>query len=51
MARPANGWDLRAQGIFAFAHFVESRYYYGGQRTVYERMYGDGNVLFDKDDR
>ncbi|KAE9687799.1 inverse autotransporter adhesin-like protein YeeJ [Escherichia coli] len=43
-ARPANGWDVRAEGwLPAWPHL--------GGKLVYEQYYGDEVVLFDKDDR
>ena len=43
-ARPANGWDVRAEGwLPAWPHF--------GGKLVYEQYYGDEVALFDKDDR
>ena len=43
-ARPANGWDLRAEGwLPAWPHL--------GGKLVYEQYYGDEVALFDKDDR
>ncbi|MEC6239422.1 Ig-like domain-containing protein [Escherichia coli] len=43
-ARPANGWDVRAEGwLPAWPHL--------GGKLVYERYYGDEVALFDKDDR
>lgn len=43
-ARPANGWDVRAEG------WLPARPYLGG-KLVYEQYYGDEVALFDKDDR
>ncbi len=43
-ARPANGWDLRAEG------WLPAWPYLGG-KLVYEQYYGDEVALFDKDDR
>ncbi|CAD5667046.1 adhesin [Escherichia coli] len=43
-ARPANGWDVRAEG------WLPAWPYLGG-KLVYEQYYGDEVVLFDKDDR
>ncbi len=43
-ARPANGWDIRAEGwLPAWPHL--------GGKLVYEQYYGDEVALFDKDDR
>ncbi|EFC0653317.1 inverse autotransporter adhesin YeeJ [Escherichia coli] len=43
-ARPANGWDVRAEGwLPAWPHL--------GGKLVYEQYYGDELALFDKDDR
>lgn len=43
-ARPANGWDVRAEGwLTAWPHL--------GGKLVYEQYYGDEVALFDKDDR
>lgn len=43
-ARPANGWDVRAEGwLPAWPHL--------GSKLVYEQYYGDEVALFDKDDR
>lgn len=43
-ARPANGWDVRAEGwLPAWPHL--------GDKLVYEQYYGDEVALFDKDDR
>ncbi len=43
-ARPANGWDVRAEGwLPAWPHL--------GGKLVYEQDYGDEVALFDKDDR
>ncbi|KDY13360.1 bacterial Ig-like domain family protein [Escherichia coli 2-316-03_S4_C1] len=43
-ARPANGWDVRAEGwLPAWPHI--------GGKLVYEQYYGDEVALFDKDDR
>ena len=43
-ARPANGWDVRAEGwLPAWLHL--------GGKLVYEQYYGDEVALFDKDDR
>lgn len=43
-ARPANGWDVRAEGwLPALPHL--------GGKLVYEQYYGDEVALFDKDDR
>ncbi|MEW3335934.1 inverse autotransporter adhesin YeeJ [Escherichia coli] len=43
-ARPANGWDVRAEGwLPAWPHL--------GGKLVYEQYYGDEVTLFDKDDR
>lgn len=42
--RPANGWDVRAEGwLPAWPHL--------GGKLVYEQYYGDEVALFDKDDR
>lgn len=42
-ARPANGWDVRAEGwLPAWPHL--------GGKLVYEQYYGDEVALFDKDD-
>ncbi len=43
-ARPANGWDVRAEG------WLPTRPHLGG-KLVYEQYYGDEVALFDKDDR
>ncbi|EJC1943077.1 Ig-like domain-containing protein [Escherichia coli] len=43
-ARPANGWDVRAEG------WLPARPHLGG-KLVYEQYYGDEVALFDKDDR
>ncbi|HBD0216193.1 TPA: inverse autotransporter adhesin YeeJ, partial [Escherichia coli] len=43
-ARPANGWDVRAEG------WLPALPYLGG-KLVYEQYYGDEVALFDKDDR
>lgn len=43
-ARPANGWDVRAEG------WLPAWPYLGG-KLVYEQYYGDEVALFDKDDR
>ncbi|HAH9010529.1 TPA: inverse autotransporter adhesin-like protein YeeJ [Escherichia coli] len=43
-ARPANGWDVRAEGwLPAWPHL--------GGKLVYEQYYGDEVALFVKDDR
>ena len=43
-ARPANGWDVRAEGwLPPWPHL--------GGKLVYEQYYGDEVALFDKDDR
>lgn len=43
-ARPANGWDVRAEGwLPAWPHL--------GGKLVYEQYYGDEVALFNKDDR
>ncbi|WP_159141152.1 Ig-like domain-containing protein, partial [Escherichia coli] len=43
-ARPANGWDVRAEGwLPAWPHL--------SGKLVYEQYYGDEVALFDKDDR
>lgn len=43
-ARPANGWDVRAERwLPAWPHL--------GGKLVYEQYYGDEVALFDKDDR
>ncbi|EEX1838872.1 inverse autotransporter adhesin YeeJ [Escherichia coli] len=43
-ARPANGWNVRAEGwLPAWPHL--------GGKLVYEQYYGDEVALFDKDDR
>lgn len=43
-ARPANGWDVRAESwLPAWPHL--------GGELVYEQYYGDEVALFDKDDR
>ena len=43
-ARPANGWDVRAEGwLPAWPHL--------GGKLVYEQYYGDEVALFDKNDR
>ncbi|MBY6395662.1 Ig-like domain-containing protein [Escherichia coli] len=43
-ARPANGWDVSAEGwLPAWPHL--------GGKLVYEQYYGDEVALFDKDDR
>ncbi|EHL6038383.1 Ig-like domain-containing protein [Escherichia coli] len=43
-ARPANGWDVRAEGwLPAWPHL--------GGKLIYEQYYGDEVALFDKDDR
>ncbi|MCV5348791.1 inverse autotransporter beta domain-containing protein, partial [Escherichia coli] len=43
-ARPANGWDLRAEGwLPAWPQL--------GGKLVYEQYYGDEVALFDKNDR
>lgn len=43
-ARPANGWDARAEGwLPAWPHL--------GGKLVYKQYYGDEVALFDKDDR
>ncbi|EOA4913304.1 Ig-like domain-containing protein [Escherichia coli] len=43
-ARPANGWDVRAEGwLPAWPHL--------GGKLVYEQYYGDEVALFDKYDR
>lgn len=43
-ARPANGWDVRAES------WLPARRTFGG-KLVYEQYYGDEVALFDKDDR
>ncbi len=43
-ARPANGWDVCAEG------WLPAWPYLGG-KLVYEQYYGDEVALFDKDDR
>ena len=43
-ARPANGWDVRAEG------WLPAWPYLGG-KLAYEQYYGDEVALFDKDDR
>ncbi|ENA9988721.1 Ig-like domain-containing protein, partial [Shigella flexneri] len=43
-ARPANGWDVRAES------WLPSWPHLGG-KLVYEQYYGDEVALFDKDDR
>ncbi|EGQ2063909.1 inverse autotransporter adhesin YeeJ [Escherichia coli] len=43
-ARPANGWDVRAED------WLPAWPYLGG-KLVYEQYYGDEVALFDKDDR
>lgn len=43
-ARPANGWDVRAEG------WLPAWPYLGG-KLVYEQYYADEVALFDKDDR
>lgn len=43
-ARPANGWDVSAEG------WLPAWPYLGG-KLVYEQYYGDEVALFDKDDR
>lgn len=43
-ARPANGWDVRAEG------WLPAWPYLGG-KLVYKQYYGDEVALFDKDDR
>ncbi|CAD6042343.1 putative invasin [Escherichia coli] len=43
-ARPANSWDVRAEG------WLPAWPYLGG-KLVYEQYYGDEVALFDKDDR
>ncbi|HBA9676345.1 TPA: inverse autotransporter adhesin-like protein YeeJ [Escherichia coli] len=43
-ARPANGWDVRAEG------WLPAWPYLGG-KLVYEQYYGDEVALFDKGDR
>ncbi|HAH2722997.1 Ig-like domain-containing protein [Escherichia coli] len=43
-ARPANGWDVRAEG------WLPAWPYLAG-KLVYEQYYGDEVALFDKDDR
>nr|EFA6158161.1 inverse autotransporter adhesin YeeJ [Escherichia coli] len=43
-ARPANGWDVRAEG------WLPAWPYLGG-KLVYEQYYGDEVALFDKEDR
>ncbi|EMB3507786.1 Ig-like domain-containing protein [Escherichia coli] len=43
-ARPANGWDLRAEG------WLPARPQLGG-KVVYEQYYGDEVALFGKDER
>lgn len=43
-ARPANGWDVHAEG------WLPAWPYLGG-KLVYEQYYGDEVALFDKDDR
>ncbi|EPR3746023.1 inverse autotransporter beta domain-containing protein, partial [Escherichia coli] len=43
-ARPANGWDLRAEGwLPAWPQL--------GGKLVYEQYYGDEVALFGKDER
>ncbi|WMO55146.1 inverse autotransporter adhesin YeeJ [Escherichia coli] len=42
-ARPANGWDVRAESWLPAWHL--------GGKLVYEQYYGDEVALFDKDDR
>ncbi|HHV9789383.1 TPA: Ig-like domain-containing protein [Escherichia coli] len=43
-ARPANGWDVRAEGwLPAWPHL--------GGKLIYEQYYGNEVALFDKDDR
>lgn len=43
-ARPANGWDVRAESwLPAWPHL--------GGKLIYEQYYGDEVALFDKDDR
>lgn len=43
-ARPANGWDVRAEGWLPACPYL-------GGKLVYEQYYGDEVALFDKDDR
>ncbi|HDJ8466817.1 TPA: inverse autotransporter adhesin YeeJ [Escherichia coli] len=43
-ARPANGWDVRAEGWLPVWPYL-------GGKLVYEQYYGDEVALFDKDDR
>lgn len=43
-ARPANGWDVRAEGRLPAWPYL-------GGKLVYEQYYGDEVALFDKDDR
>ncbi|QTN08783.1 inverse autotransporter adhesin-like protein YeeJ [Escherichia coli] len=43
-ARPANGWDVRAEGWLPASPHL-------GGKLVYEQYYGDEVALFDKDDR
>lgn len=43
-ARPANGWDVRAEGWLPAWPYL-------GSKLVYEQYYGDEVALFDKDDR
>ncbi len=43
-ARPANGWDVRAEGWLPAWPDL-------GGKLVYEQYYGDEVALFDKDDR
>ena len=43
-ARPANGWDVRAEGWLPAWPCL-------GGKLVYEQYYGDEVALFDKDDR
>ncbi len=43
-ARPANGWDVRAEGWLPAGPHL-------GGKLVYEQYYGDEVALFDKDDR
>ncbi|HIE7651427.1 inverse autotransporter beta domain-containing protein [Salmonella enterica] len=42
--RPANGWDVRAEGYFpSYPHL--------GAKVIYEQYYGDEVALFGKDNR
>lgn len=43
-ARPANGWDVRAEGWLPAWPYLDGK-------LVYEQYYGDEVALFDKDDR